>query len=68
MLPEYITTILWPFAMECHEDQMDSLVHQEDGRTPYQTLLDLDATPINVKDLHIFGCPWYVLNHCLQFG
>ena len=68
ILPEYITTILWPFSMRCHEDQMDSLVHRADGRTPYQTLLDLDASPVNLKYFHTFGCPCYVLDHHLQSG
>ena len=47
---------------------MNNVVHRADGRTPYQTLLDLDATPINVKDFHTFGCPCYILDHRLQSG
>ena len=66
ILPEYITTILWPFAMKCHKDWMNNLVHWADGRNPYQTLLDLDASLINVKDFYTFGCPCCVLYHCLQ--
>jgi len=31
MLPEYISTILWPFAMKCHEDRMNNLIHRADG-------------------------------------
>ena len=27
MLPEYISTILWPFALKCAKDQMNNLVH-----------------------------------------
>ena len=27
MLPEYISTILWPFAVKCCEDRMNHLVH-----------------------------------------
>ena len=68
MLPEYITTILWPFAIKCHEDQINNLVHRADERTPYQILLDLDASPINVKDFYTFGFPCYVLDHRLQSG
>ena len=68
MLPEYISTILWPFAIKCYEDRMNNLVHRADGRTPYQTLARLDATAINVANFHVFGCPCYVLDHRLQSG
>ncbi len=27
MLPEYISTILWPFALKCAEDRLNNLVH-----------------------------------------
>jgi hypothetical protein len=30
-LPEYISTILWPFALKCTEDRLNNLVHQADG-------------------------------------
>ncbi len=31
MLPEYISTILWPFALKFAEDQMNTLVHRAVG-------------------------------------
>ncbi len=31
MLPEYISTILWPFALKCAKDRLNNLIHQEDG-------------------------------------
>lgn len=68
MLPEYITTILWPFALKCFEDRMNNLMHPADGRTPYQTFATLDTTPINISNFHTFGCPCYVLDHRLQSG
>jgi hypothetical protein len=68
MLPEYISTILWPFAIKCYEDRMNNLVHRADGRTPYQTLASLDEGAINVANFHTFGCPCYVLDHRLQSG
>jgi hypothetical protein len=68
MLPEYITTILWPFALKCFEDRMNNLMHRADGRTPYQTFASLDATPIDINNFHTFGCPCYVLDHRLQSG
>jgi hypothetical protein len=68
MLPEYISTILWPFSLKCTEDWMNNLVHRADGRTPYQALTDLDPIKFNVSNFHTFGCPCYVLDHCLQSG
>ena len=68
MFPEYISTILWPFAVKCYEDRMNHLVHRADGRTPFETLASLDSAPLKVSDFHTFGCPCYVLDHRLQSG
>ena len=68
MFPEYISTILWPFAVKCCEDRHNNLVHRADGCTPYETLASLDAAPINTSNFHTFGCPCYVLDHRLQSG
>jgi hypothetical protein len=68
MLPEYISTILWSFALKCTEDQMNNLVHCADGWTPYQELKGLDPIKPDVSNFHTFGCPCYVLDHHLQFG
>ena len=54
MLLEYISTILWPFAVKCCEDQMNHLVHCADGCTPFETLASLDSAPIKVSDFHTF--------------
>ena len=68
LLPEYMSTMLWPFALKCYEDQMNNLMHNSDGLTPYQKLARLDASPVNIKDYHTFGCPAYVLDSRLQSG
>jgi hypothetical protein len=68
MLPEYISTILWPFAIRCYEDQMNGSTFWADGRTPFETLAGLDSTPNNLSNFHTFGCPCYVLDHHLQSG
>ncbi len=68
MLPEYISTIMWPFALKCAEDKLKNLVHHTDGQTPYQTIAGLDSTKIKMSDFHTFGCPCYVLDHRLQSG
>jgi hypothetical protein len=68
MFPEYISTILWPFAVKCYKDRLNNLVHHADGRTPYKTFASLDATPTNTFNFHTFGCPCYILDHRLQSG
>jgi hypothetical protein len=68
MLPEYISTILWPFAVKCCEDRMNHLVHRADGCTTFETLASLDSAPIRVSNFHTFRCPCYVLDHRLQSG
>ncbi len=68
MSPEYISTILWPFAVKCYKDRLNNLVHRADRCTPYKTLASLDAAPINTSNFHTFGCQCYVLDHWLQSG
>jgi len=68
MLPEYISTILWPFALKCAEDRLNHLVHRSDGRTPYETIAGIDSSSINVSNFHTFGSPCYVLDQRLQSG
>ena len=62
LLPEYISTMLLPFALMCYEDQMNNLKHNNDGFTPYQKLAGLDASLLKMSDYHTFGCPAYVLD------
>jgi hypothetical protein len=38
MFPEYISTVLWPFAVKCYEDRLNNLVHHADGQTLYKHL------------------------------
>jgi hypothetical protein len=68
MLSEYISTILWPFALKCCKDCLNNLVHPADDRTPYEMLADLESSTIIMSNLHTFGCPCYVLDHRLQSG
>ena len=68
MLPEYISTMLWPFAIKCFEDRMNHLTCNKDGKTPYHLLAGLDTTELDVKSFHTFGCPCYVLDNRLQSG
>ena len=42
MLPEYISTMLWPFAIKYFEDRMNHLMCDKDGKTPYHLLAGLN--------------------------
>ncbi len=68
MLPEYISTILWPFALKCCEDHLNNLVHHADDQTLYETLAGLDSSKIIMSNFHTFGCSCYVLDHRLLSG
>jgi hypothetical protein len=46
MLPEYISTILWPFALKCCEDCFTNLVDHADDQMPYETLAGLESLKI----------------------
>ncbi len=64
MLPEYISTIHWPFALKCAKDRLNNLVHQADGQIPYETIANLDSSKIKVSNFHTFD----VLDQHLQSG
>ena len=44
------------------------MVHQADGRTPYQTLAGLEFSKIKMSNFHTFGSPCYVLDARFQSG
>ena len=58
--------MLWPVAITCFEDRMNNFVYRGDGRTSYQALAGLKASPLNIKSFYMFGCPCYVLDNHLQ--
>ena len=66
LLPEYIFTMLWIFAIKCYADRMNHLTWKPDGRTPFEALASLKSSPINVDSFQTFGCSCYVLDHKLQ--
>jgi len=68
MLPEYVSTILWPFALKCCKDRLNNLVHRADDQTPYEMLAGLESFKMVMSNFHTFGCPCYVLDHQLQSG
>ena len=64
--PEYITTMLWPFALKAAQDRINQLNMNLDGKTPDMRFSGVAAHYINLKDFHTFGCPCYVLDSHLQ--
>jgi hypothetical protein len=68
MLPEYNSTILWPFLLKCCKDCLNNLVHCADDQTPYEMLAGLESSKIIMLNFHTFGSPCYVLDHRLQSG
>ncbi len=68
MLPEYVSTILWPFALKCCKDCLNNLVHCADNQKPYKLLAGLESSKIIMSKFHTFGCPCHVLDHWLQSG
>jgi hypothetical protein len=66
MLPEYISMILWPFALKCCKDWLNNPTHHADGQTPYQTIAGLESSKVILSNFYTFGCPCYVLDHHIQ--
>ncbi len=56
MLPEYFSTILWPFALKYAEDRLSN-VHWADGQTPNETIASLGPSKIKISKIHTFGSP-----------
>ena len=64
--PEYITTMLWPFALKAAQDRRNQLNVGLDGKTPDMKFSDVATKSFRLADFHTFGCPCYVLDARLQ--
>ena len=64
--PEYITTMLWPFAIKAARDRMNELNFGIDGKTPDMRFSGVGVKSLRLRDFHTFGCPCYVLDSRLQ--
>ena len=64
--PEYITTMLWPFALKAAQDRLNQLNVKLDGRTPDMKYSGVAAASLRLRDFHTFGCPCYILDSRLQ--
>ncbi len=64
--PEYITTMLWPFALRAAQDRMNQLTVSLKGTTPEMEFSDVASATLRLRDCHTWGCPCYILDSRLQ--
>ena len=64
--PEYMTTMLWPFAVKCTEDRLNNLTINKQGNTPEMSFSGTQAVHVQAQNYHPFGCPCYVLDSRAQ--
>ena len=64
--PEYISTILWPFALMAAADRMNNLHIDLKGLTPEMKFSQAITSSVKLKNYHTFGCPVYILDSRLQ--
>ena len=65
-LPEYITTMLWPFAVKSMQDMVNNLTIDDSGSTPEMRFSGSEGSNIYLQNYHTFGCPANVLDSCIQ--
>jgi hypothetical protein len=66
--PEYITTMMWPFAVKEAAYRLNRLSLRSDGRSCEATFFNIDEELFNPASLHVFGSPCFVLDSRLQSG
>ena len=64
--PEYISQILWPFAVKCAEDRINNLQVDLNGMTAEMRFSDSPTSKIDLRNYHTFGCPCYILDSRVQ--
>lgn len=64
--PEYISTMLWPFALKAAQDRHNQLNIDLQGKSPDMKFSGVAASTFRFRDFHTFGCPCYILDSRLQ--
>ena len=64
--PEYISQILWPFAIKCAEDRISNLLIDIDGLTAEMKFSNSPSATVDLRNFHTFGCPCYILDSRVQ--
>ena len=68
-MPEYITTMFWPFALVAAADIMNNLHVDMHGQTPEMKFSKTIGSSTRLSHFHTFGYPFYILDARLQsFG
>ena len=65
--PAMISVILWPFAYKYAELLYNNLDVDVRGRSPIQRFCK-NSNQMDMKTLHTWGCPCYILDSSLQSG
>ena len=65
--PAMVSVVLWPFAYKYAELLYNHLHLDKAGRSPIEKFCKTNVK-MEMKDLHTFGCPCYVLDRDLQNG
>ena len=66
--PDYITTMMWPFALKEAAYRLNRLSSRTDGRSCEATFFNIDKDLFDPSSLHVFGSPCFVLDSRLQSG
>jgi hypothetical protein len=66
--PDYITTMMWPFALKEAAYRLNRLSLRSDGRSCEATFFNVDKDFIDPSIYHSFGSPCFVLDSRLQSG
>ncbi|KAL7546695.1 hypothetical protein ACHAWF_010025 [Thalassiosira exigua] len=68
--PDYITVMLWPFALKEAAYRLNKLSFNPDGRSNEATFfrVEKDGDTTDISTFHTFGCPCFVLDSRLQSG
>ena len=66
--PEYITTMMWPYALLAAADRINNLHIDLDGKTPEMKFSTTAGASTRLNNFHTFGCPAYILDARLQDG
>jgi hypothetical protein len=66
--PDYITTMLWPFALKEAAFRLNRLSLRTNGRSCEATFFNIDKDLFDTSTLHVFGSPCFVLDSRLQSG
>ena len=64
--PEYISQILWPFAIKCAAHRINNLHIDLDGLTPEMRFSQSPTATVDLRNFHTFGCPCYILDSRAQ--